>query len=314
MATRKSRPKPVHQMTEGQFEAMFPVGDEDACKTYLMRRRWPQGVVCPRCAAVKVFPVSTMPFKWQCYQCAPDQGYRFSVIAGTIFENTNKPLRQWFKVVHLMTTSKKGISSLQIQRQMGFGSYETALNMTHKIRAAMMQPEQKLGGIVEVDETYVGGKDYWRHWDKKSGGRGGEGSGKTPVIGAAQRKGNVIARVLDSVTAKSAGAFVREVVSDKVSLLATDDYQVYDNLHEYPRETVKHRQDQYVRHLDPSKGVVGAVHTNTIEGFWSIFKRGVVGTFHKVSAKYLPLYVAEFQFRYNNRFNDDIFGATISGC
>jgi hypothetical protein len=120
--------------------------------------------------------------------------------------------------------------------------------------------------------------------------------------------------VLDSVTAKTASTFVREVESDKVSLLATDDYQVYDSLREYPRETVKHRQDQYVRYLDPTKGVVGAVHTNTIEGFWSIFKRGVVGTFHEVSAKYLPLYVAEFQFRYNNRMNDDIFGATISGC
>ena len=111
----------------------------------------------------------------------------------------------------------------------------------------------------------------------------------------------MFARVLGSVTAKTASAFVREVVSDKVSLLA----QVYDGLSEYPRETVKHSEKQYV---------VGAVHTNTIEGFWSIFKRGVVGTFHKVSAKYLPLYVAEFQFRYNNRANPDIFGAVIGGC
>ena len=311
MGTR--RPKPVHQMTEGQFETMFP--DEEACKAYLVKRRWPNGVICPRCGAVKVFPVGTMPYKWQCYQCAPDQGYRFSHIAGTIFENTNKPLRQWFKVVHLMTTSKKGISSLQIQRQMGFGSYETALKMTHKIRAAMIEPEKKLGGIVEVDETYVGGKDQWRHWDKKSGGRGGLATGKTPVIGAVQRKGNVIARVLEHITAKTAETFVREVVSDRVSLLATDDWSGYERLKkEYPMDTVDHSKGQYVKHLDPNKGVVGAVHTNTIEGFWSIFKRGVVGTFHKMSAKYMPLYVAEFQFRYNNRSNADIFGATISGC
>ena len=108
---------------------------------------------------------------WQCKKCAPggSKGYRFSLIAGTIFENTNKPLRDWFKVVHLMTTSKKGISALQIQRQMGFGSYKTAHGMCHKIRAAMMQPQEKLGGIVEVDETYVGGKDKNRHWDKKNG-------------------------------------------------------------------------------------------------------------------------------------------------
>jgi IS1 family transposase len=310
VAAMAKRPKPVHQMTEREFETRFPIGDEDACAAYLKARRWPQGVVCPRCGNPAVYDLHTRKWHWQCTQCAPggNTGYRFSVIAGTIFENTNKPLRDWFKVVHLMTTSKKGISALQIMRQMGFGSYKTAHGMCHKIRAAMIQPQEKLGGIVEVDETYVGGKDYWWHWDKKSGGRGGEGSDKTPVIGAAQRKGNVIARVLDSVTAKTASTFVGEVVSNKVSLLATDDYQVYDGLKEYPRETVKHHEKQYVRQLDPSMGVVGAVHTNTIEGFWSIFKRGVVGRFHRVSAKYMPLYVAEFQFRYNNRMNPDIFG------
>jgi len=146
-------------MTEGQFEAMFP--DEQACGEYLVKRRWPEGVTCPRCGNVKVFPVKTMTFKWQCYECETVKGggYRFSHIAGTIFENTNKPLRQWFKVVHLMLTSKKGISALQIQRHMGFGSYETAHSMCHKIRAALIEPETKLGGIVEVDETWVGGKD-----------------------------------------------------------------------------------------------------------------------------------------------------------
>ncbi len=304
MATK--RPKPVHQMTEAQFEAMFPAGDEDACKRYLVARRWPNGVVCPRCGNVRVFLVSSMPFKWQCYACAKDQGYRFSHLAGTIFENTNKPLRQWFKVVHLMLTSKKGISSLQIQRQMGFGSYETALHMTHKIRAAFFEPETKLGGIVEVDETWVGGKDKNRHWNKRHHGKGGgAGTGKIPVIGAVQRKGNVIARVLDHVTKINVQNFVREAVSHKVSLLATDEHQVYDGLTDYPVKSVKHKIEQYV---------VGAVHTNTIEGFWSIFKRGVVGTFHKMSAKYMPLYVAEFQFRYNNRFNADMFGTIIGGC
>jgi len=290
-------------MTEGQFEATFP--DEDACKAYLVKRRWPEGVRCPRCGAVKVFPVGSMPYKWQCYQCAPHQGYRFSHIAGTIFENTNKPLRQWFKVVHLMTTSKKGISALQIQRQLGFGSYGTAYSMCHKIRAAMIEPATKLGGIVEIDETFIGGKDHNRHWNKKSGKSGGEATGKIPVIGAVQRKGNVVARVLDHLNVAAVHEFVHEVVSNKVSLLATDSWAGYDRLENwYPRGSVDHSKKQYV---------VGAIHTNTIEGFWSIFKRGLVGTFHKVSAKYLSLYVAEFQFRYNNRSNVDIFGSVIAG-
>ena len=122
-----------------------------------------------------------------------------------------------------------------------------------------------------------------------------------------ERKGNVVARVLDRVTSKTrAQSFVNEVVSNKVSLLATDERAVYsDYLTQLPAHAVEHQAKQYV---------VGAVHTNTIEGFWSIFKRGVVGTFHKMSAKYMPLYVAEFQFRYNNRMNPDMFGTAIAGC
>src|SRR5258708_2902151 len=168
-----ARPKAVPQMTTAQFEAMFP--DETACKAYLQARRWPHGVRCPRCGNTKVFAVSSMPFKWQCYSCTPNQGYRFSVIAGTIFENTNKPLRDWFRVVHYMLASKKGMSALQIQRMMGFGSYGTAHSMCHKIRAALIEPETKLGGIVEVDETYVGGSNRNRHWGKKTPGTAAAG-------------------------------------------------------------------------------------------------------------------------------------------
>lgn len=296
------RPKPVHQMTSAQFEATFP--DETACKVYLVARRWPKGVHCPRCGSTEVTDLGD--FRWQCYACAPQTSYRFSHIAGTIFENTNKPLRDWFKVTHLMLTGKKGVSALQIMRFMGFGSYKTAWGMCHKIRTALVEPETKLGGIVEVDETWIGGKDKNKHWDKR--GRGGKHapSTKVPVIGAVKRKGNVIARVLDSVNRTDAEAFVREVVSDKVSLLATDESRVYGGLApDYNHGTVHHAAKRYV---------VGAVHTNTIEGFWSQFKRSIVGSYHKVSRKYLPLYVAECQFKYNNRFNADIFGAAIAGA
>jgi IS1 family transposase/transposase-like protein len=293
-------------MTIAQFEAMFR--DEDDCIRYLIARRWPEGVRCPRCGNDKVFAVGTMAYKWQCYQCAPDAGYRFSHIAGTIFENTNKPLREWFRVTHLMLTSKKGISALQIQRVMGFGSYGTAHSMCNKIRAALIEPETKLGGIVEVDETFIGGKAKNKHAEKRDSLPGPTAGGKRAIIaGAVRRKGNVIARVVNNVKSSALQAFVNEAVSHKVSLLCTDQWVGYHGLKAagYPHVAIDHSAKEYV---------VGAVHTNTIEGFWSIIKRGVVGTFHKVSKKYMPLYVAEFQFHYNNRFNEDIFGTAIEGC
>jgi transposase-like protein len=299
---RAKQPKPVHQMTVAQFEAAFP--HEEACRAYLIARRWPNGVRCPRCGNPKVYALKS-GFHWQCEQCAVD-GYRFSHIAGTIFENTNKPLRDWYRVAHLMLTSKKGMSALQIMRTMGFGSYKTAWYMCHRIRAALVEKDMdKLGGIVEVDESFIGGKDKNKHRHKRGFGGKHAPSTKTPIIGAVSRKGNVIARVLARVTKEAAEGFVREVVSNKVSLLATDESRVYDGLTDYPHRTVVHAAGRYV---------VGAVHTQTIEGFWSIFKRGIVGSFHKVSAKYMPLYVAEFQFRYNNRFNSDIFGTAIAGA
>ncbi len=290
--------KVIHQMTIPQWEKAFPT--EEACRDYLTRHRWPSGAVkCPRCGNSSVYHLAR-EYCWQCHECAP-QGYRFSVIAGTIFENTNKPLRDWFRVIHIMLTSKKSVSALQIHRQMGFGSYKTAWFMCHRIRAGLAHEEfRKLMGIVEVDETHIGGDDGNRHFKNKKGK-----AAKAIVIGAVERKGNVVARVIERADLYTLEQFVRSVCGDKVSLLATDEHHGYKHLGDtFAHGRVKHRNKQYV---------IGAIHTNTIEGFWSLFKRSIVGSFHKVSAKYLPLYIAEAQFRYNNRHNADIFGAAVSG-
>ncbi len=256
------------QMTLAEWEELFP--DDDACKAYLMLRRWPDGMItCPRCGSSKrVFGLKTMPFKWECMECGQSTSYRFSVIAGTIFQNTNVGLRQWFKVIYLMLTSKKGVAALQVHRMMGFGSYSTAHYMCHRIRAALIDPEfRKLMGIVEVDETDIGGKNKNRHWDKKVPGT--DGAGKETVIGAVERQGSVVARVLREANTRTMGHFVRAAVSDKVSLVATDEHSGYVGLApEFPHQTVRHARGESVRRL---------VHTQTIDSHWSLLKRGIMG-------------------------------------
>lgn len=300
-------------------------GTEDACKAYLSKLRFGHGVFCPRCACIeKVYALKARPYHWVCKNCAPN-GYRFSVLTGTIFENTNIPLRTWFQVVYLMCQSKKGISALQVWRMMEpvrgkRGSYRTAWYMCHRIRAAMMDEAGPLGGIVEVDETYIGGSDRNRHKGKKSIDvrkkhqkseyrKPGESIGylKVGVIGAIARKGNVVARMIGSLDAPTKQEFVRRLVGKgKFKMLFTDKDHAYRyvqrGLH---HEAVDHSRGEYVR---------GIVHTNTIESFWSLLKRGVMGSFHHVSKEYLPLYLNEFTFRFNQRKNRDIFELVLAGC
>jgi transposase-like protein len=300
---KKREPRPLTVQPRYTLkQTMTQFATEDACKAYIRDLRWPDGVVCPRCKNTNVHEVGKKPFHWQCRQCNKS-GYRFSVITGTIFENTKYPLVTWFQVGYLMCQSKKGMSALQIHRQMGTGSYETAWYMCTRLRAAMKNETfDKLIGEVEADETWIGGKEGNKHLGK----RGKWASqGKTMVIGAISRKGNVVCQMIEEAGFTTLQNFVKETVSQKVTLIATDENTGYRHLgaHGFVHKTVNHSERQYV---------VGAIHTNTIEGFWSLLKRGIVGSYHKVSKDYLPLYLNEFAFRYNHRNDPDIFRALLS--
>lgn len=302
-------------MTQTELDKRF--GTEDACRAYLAKLRWPDDKVhCPRCGlSLKVYTLKSKPWHWVCKHCNKN-GYRFSLLTSTIFENTNVPLVLWFKVIYLMTVSKKGVSAMQVRRMLDpvrgtKGSYRTAWYMCHRIRAAMQSEEfPLLTGVVEVDETYIGGKNRFRH----GGGRGMQArtgkrsiprDDKVPVIGAIARKGNVVCQVIERANAKTLGGFVTETVSPKVELVATDQHTGYQYSFDRPHASVNHHKGEYVR---------GVVHTQNLDSFWSLLKRGVVGTFHQVSKDYLPLYLAEFSFRHNHRENPDIFGAVCAGC
>jgi transposase-like protein len=204
-----------------------------------------------------------------------------------------------------MTQSKKGMSALQIHRQIKSGDYRTAWYMCHRLRAAMKNATfEKLIGEVEVDETYIGGKNKNRHWDKKQSGTGS--AGKIPVVGAISRKGNVVCRMIENADTETLTKFVRKTVSDKVELVATDEHSGYRLLKwTMPHDVVSHGSGEYVR---------GKVHTQSIESFWALLKRGVIGTYHQVSKDYLPLYLNEFTFRHNERNNPEVFQRLISSC
>lgn len=296
---------------------------QDKCMALLVNLRWPDGVRCPRCGTDNVFKIKHRPWNWVCKSGAETvdkqtgevkickkQGYRFSPLVGTVFENTNYPLPVWFEVIYLICQSKKGMSALQIQRMLKENgratAYKTAFYICHRVRAMLDNPDfGPLMGKVEVDETYIGGKNKNRHWDKRQSGSGT--AGKIPVVGAIARKGNVVCKMIESADIETLTKFVRKTVSDKVELVATDEHSGYRLLKwaPYPHEVVTHSNDEYVR---------GEVHTQNIDSFWALLKRGIIGTYHNVSKKYLPLYLNEFQWRFNHRKDEDIFFTALRGC
>lgn len=264
---------------------------EDDCRDALEDLRWPDGPRCPRCESDDVTRIKDRT-TFNCVACR----YQFSVLAGTVLQDTKLPLWKWYLATYLMTESKKGISANQLKRTLGV-SYKTAWYLTHRIRWAMGQVEQApLTGIVEVDETYIGGK-------ARGKGRGYVGN-KAMVLGAVSRDGQIRLKVDKRADRKTLHRFIASHVAEDADAIYTDQWPAYRGIgdEDRPHETVNHHAEEWVR---------GQVHTNTAESAWSLFKRGVVGTYHQLSEKHLPAYLDEFEFRFNNRENPYIFRATL---
>ena len=283
-------------MTLPDLNRMFST-DED-CREILTRLRWPEAVECPRCRNRNVWWVDSRK-QFTCSECS----YQFSVTTGTIFNDSHLPLPIWFMAVLLICEAKKGMSALQLKRTIWGqhkGSYKTAWYLCHRIRAAMKEAEKPmLDGTVEMDETYVGGR-------KRGMGSGPYLSKKEIVIAIRQRGGDVRFFKAADVKSDTLYKIIHDNVSEEVEVLVTDEYPAYPpamgTAFKDKHKTVNHKRKEYVR---------GDVHTNTVESAFSLLKRGIMGTWHKLSAKHLPAYLAEMEFRFNRRKRSDLFIDTL---
>ncbi len=268
----------MQKFTVKDFQKMFP--NDDVCLDYIRQQKYPERIDCPQCHNQALFHKVTGRKMYACDYC----GYQIAPAAGTIFEKSSTSMTTWFYVIYLMAQTRGGISAKQIERETGV-TYKTAWRMCKEIRHALSEGYSPFDGDVEMDESYFGGK-----------GRGKRGRGaekKTPVFGMVQREGRVEARVVPNVRRASILPLVSANVA-KSATVFTDEFHTYKALQYmgYSHQTIPHAEKIYV---------IGNVHTNTIEGFWSNVKNGIRGVYHAVSSKYLQSYLNEYSFRYNHR-------------
>ena len=264
---------------------------DDKCRDILTELRWPTGVACIRCGSLYI---RNNPSRNQ-FDCA-DCGYQFSVTAGTMMRDSHLPLKRWFLAVYLMTESKKGISALQLKRTLQV-AYRTAWYLSHRIRAAMYDAyPMPLKGKVEIDETVIGGK-------VRGKGRGYK-KNKAVVVGAVERNGKIVLKVVDARDRDTLHGFINQVTADETDYYFTDDWAAYDGIADDDtiHETVNHSAEEWVR---------GEVHTNSVENIWSLLKQSIIGAYHHVSVKHLDACLDELEWRYNNRDNPYLFRDTL---
>ena len=271
-----------------ELHEIFP--NDETAEQWFVSVRWPDGMHCPHCGSENVGAKGnhpTMP-----YHCGNCRKF-FSVKTGTVMQSSKISYRKWALAIYLMTTSVKGTSSMKLHRDIGV-TQKTAWHMAHRIREAWASKNEPLSGTVEVDETFIGGKERNKHRDRKlNAGRGTVG--KTVVIGVKERDANqVSASVAPGTDSKTLQGFVQGTIAD-VSTVYTDEHPGYRGMPNVKHETIRHSAREYVR---------DQIHTNGIESFWSLLKRGYVGTYHHMSVKHLDRYVNEFAGRHNDRPSD----------